>query len=155
MDLVIIDQEREEKKEMYNFIKQQKEDYHITKEDLENIEKKYGILFPEVLKKYYLEHNGDTIKLCTFDIDGYNYEIAKIVQLKYGSATFEHIVDGDREDKIIDENMFPVARNEGGDYYYWNKENENINLYYCDDIEYPIYICKNMEELFEIMQKSC
>lgn len=112
-------------------------------------------MFPEVLKKYYLEHNGDTIKLCTFNIDGYNYEMAKIVQLKYGSATFEHIVDGDREDKIIDENMFPVARNEGGDYYYWNKENENINLYYCDDIEYPIYICKNMEELFEIMQQSC
>lgn len=140
---------------MYGFIKQIKEEYHITEEDLKIVEGKYDIKFPEILRSYYLEHNGDIIKTCYLLVDDYSYGIAKIVQLKNGTTTFEYIVDNDRKDGIIDENMFPIARNEGGDYYYWNKQTQNIYLYYCDDIEDPIYICENINSFFEIMDKSC
>lgn len=140
---------------MYNFIKQIRDDYHIKKEEIETIEKKYKILFPKILKDYYLKYNGDIIKLCIFTVDGYEYSIVKMVQLKYGTATFEHIVDNDREDGIIEENLLPIARNEGGDYYYWDTISENVFLYYCDDIENPIFICENIEELFKILESSC
>lgn len=139
---------------MYNFIKQIKEDCSVTKNDIENIEIKYNIKFPEILKNYYLKHNGDTIKLCSFIVDDYEYEISKIVPLKYGSSNFEHIIDGDREDSIITENMLPIARNRGGDYYYWDVNDEKVYLYYCDDIENPVYICNNIKSLFDIMINS-
>lgn len=139
----------------FNFIKQKKEEYHITEEEIVCIEERYNIKFPQILKSYYILHNGDTVKLCRFTIDDYEYSIAKIVQLKSGTATFEHIVDNDREDGIIGENMMPVARNEGGDYFYWDKVSEKVFLFLCDDIENHIYICDNIEDLFKLMNNSC
>ncbi len=32
---------------------------------------------------------------------------------------------------------------------------KKIYLFYCDDIENPIYICESIEEMFDIMAKSC
>ena len=139
---------------MYVFIRQKRKEYDITEEDLKRIETRFDISFPEKLKSYHLEHNGDLIKICNFMVDGYEYEISEIVQLKYGSCTFEDIVQGDREDKIIPENMLPIANNRGGDYYYWDAISENVFLYYCDDIENPIFICDNIEELFKILENS-
>ena len=139
---------------MYKFIEKRIEEFHVDEKEIQEIENKYHIIFPEILKKFYLEYNGDTIKLCSFVIDGYQYSIAKIVQLKYGTCTFEYIVDNDREDGIMDKNLMPIARNEGGDYYYWDIMSQNVFLYYCDDIENPIYICNNLEELFQILDNS-
>lgn len=51
--------------------------------------------------------------------------------------------------------MVPIAQNRGGDIYYWDISDENIFLYYCDDIENPIYICENVRALFEIMENNC
>lgn len=137
---------------MYNFIKKIRKEYGINNEDIKNIETHFNICFPEILKKYYLEHNGDLIELCKFVIDGYEYEIFEMVQLKYGDCTFEYIVNQDREDKIIPLNMLPIAYNRGGDYYYWDILNENVFLYYCDDIENPIFICDNLLKFFEILE---
>ena len=40
-----------------------------------------------------------------------------------------------REDGIIDEHLYPLARNEGGDYFYWDIRDENVYMIYCDDVE--------------------
>lgn len=103
-----------------------------------------------MLKDFYLKYNGAQIKLCCFKIDEYYYEISELVMLKYGVCCFEKI----RENDIIDNSLFPLANNRGGDYYYWDKETENVYLIYGDDIENPIYICKSIKELFDIMQNS-
>lgn len=90
--------------------------------------------------------------MCVFYIDGFEFEVSEILPLKYGAFTFEDVIANDRGDEIIPANMVPIAQNRGGDIYYWNTSNENIFLYYCDDIENPIYICENVRALFEIME---
>lgn len=139
---------------MYNFIREKRDGYKINENDIRIIEDTYNIKFPSILKKYYIEHNGDLINLCEFNIDNYVYEVFEIVQLKIGECCFEYIVEEDKKEQIISEDMFPIANNQGGDYYYWDKNSENVYLYYGDDIENPIFICNDINEFFNILNNS-
>ena len=111
---------------MYGFVKEKSENTHISSCEVLEIENKYNINFPTMLKEYYLQHNGDKIRLCIFTVDEEEFGVAKIVELKYGNCSFEKIVKNDREDGIIDKHLYPLARNEGGDYFYWDVRDENV-----------------------------
>lgn len=130
-------------------------DHHISNDEILEIEKLYNIQFPAVLREYYLKHNADRIKLCLFIVEGEEFGVAKIVPLKYGSCNFERIIKNDRDDEIIDSHLYPLARNEGGDYYYWDDRNENVYIIHCDDIENPILICDTLKRFFELMENGC
>ena len=77
---------------MYGFVKEKSENTHISSCEVLEIENKYNINFPTMLKEYYLQHNGDKIRLCIFTVDEEEFGVAKIVELKYGNCSFEKIV---------------------------------------------------------------
>ena len=137
---------------MYSFVKAQSENTHILSRDIMEIESKYNIKFPEVLREYYLKHNGDKIRLCIFKVDDEEFGVAEIVELKYGNCSFEKLVENDMEDGFIDEHLYPLACNEGGDYFYWDIRDENVYMLYCDDIENPVWICASVKEFFDLLQ---
>lgn len=139
---------------MYSFIKKMKDDEKITIEDIAEIEKTFSFQMPEILKEYYLANNGASIHRCIFSIDGYEVEVAKLVELKYGYLPLEKIIEMDRKDGFISPNMIPIARNSGGDYYYWDSKSGKVYLFLCDSIENPIWICQNVEEFFSLLQKN-
>lgn len=159
---------------MYRFIKEKRPGFEITPEEIQEIEERYGIQFPDALAKFYLEYNGAYVKLCYFEADEdeddeydddeyeddaeeeddnfeyeyeeYPYEVRSMMPLRYGELTFEHVLANDRD--YMDADMFPIASNQGGDYYYWDRNNEKVYLYY-DDIENPIFICHTIKRFFE------
>ena len=139
---------------MYSFIKKMKDDEKITIEDIAEIEKTFSFQMPEILKEYYLANNGASIHRCIFRVDGYEVEVAKLVELKYGYLPLEKIIEMDRKDGFISPNMIPIARNSGGDYYYWDSKSGKVYLFLCDSIENPIWICQNVEEFFSLLQKN-
>ena len=139
---------------MYSFIKKMKDDEKITIEDIAEIEKTFSFQMPEILKEYYLANNGASIHRCIFSVDGYEVEVAKLVELKYGYLPLEKIIEMDRKDGFISPNMIPIARNTGGDYYYWDSKSGKVYLFLCDSIENPIWICQNVEEFFSLLQKN-
>ena len=139
---------------MYSFIKKMKDDEKITIEDIAEIEKTFSFQMPEILKEYYLANNGASIHRCIFSVDGYEVEVAKLVELKYGYLPLEKIIEMDRKDGFISPNMIPIARNSGGDYYYWDSKSGKVYLFLCDSIENPIWICQNVEEFFSLLQKN-
>ena len=47
---------------MYGFVKEKSENTHISSCEVLEIENKYNINFPTILKEYYLQHNGDKCK---------------------------------------------------------------------------------------------
>ena len=94
---------------MYGFVKEKSENTHISSCEVLEIENKYNINFPTMLKEYYLQHNGDKIRLCIFTVDEEEFGVAKIVELKYGNCSFEKIVKNDREDGIIDKHLYSPA----------------------------------------------
>lgn len=139
---------------MYSCIKTIKDDEKISIDDVLEIEQRFGFKMPEILRDYYLMYNGASIYNCVFSIDGYEVEVAKLVELKYGVLPLEKIIEMDREDGFIPSNMIPVARNSGGDYYYWNDKSGQVYLYLSDCIEDPILICENLEEFFALLEKN-
>lgn len=139
---------------MYGCIKTIKDDEKISIDDVLEIEQRFGFKMPEILRDYYLMYNGASIYNCVFSIDGYEVEVAKLVELKYGVLPLEKIIEMDREDGFIPSNMIPVARNSGGDYYYWNDQSGQVYLYLSDCIEDPILICENLEEFFALLEKN-
>jgi len=139
---------------MYSFIKKMKDDEKITIEDIAEIEKTFSFQMPEILKEYYLANNGASIHRCIFSVDGYEVEVAKLVELKYGYLPLEKIIEMDRKDGFISPNMIPIARNSGGDYYYWDSKSGKVYLFLCDSMENPIWICQNVEEFFSLLQKN-
>ena len=138
---------------MYQFISVHKNNFVVREEDINQVEKHFNIVFPKILRQFYLEHNGDSVELCKFRTDDFEHEIFEILPLKYGDCTVEDVMENDREDEIIPCTMIPIANDRGGDYYYWDLETENVYLYYCDDIENPIYICDSIKSLFDIMNR--
>lgn len=150
----ISDKLKKKEYQMYKFIEKIKTEYLVNETDIKNTEEKWNISFPTLLKEFYLNYNGAELNLCIFVLEGYEHEISEFIPLKYGECNFDDIIKNDREDGIISNNMIPLASNRGGDYYYWNSIDESIVLFYCDDIENPIYICKNIRELFELMENS-
>ena len=48
---------------MYGFVKEKSENTHISSCEVLEIENKYNINFPTMLKEYYLQHNGMVIRL--------------------------------------------------------------------------------------------
>ena len=154
MDQVIIHQKKEENK-VYKFIKECRESYLVNEEHMKILEKCWNIEIPTILRQFYCNYNGAKIKLCKFFVDEFEYEISEILQLKYGECCFEEVIGNDRQNDIIPNNMIPIANDRGGNYYYWDMSSGRIYLFYCDDIDNPIYICSSIEELFEIMNLAC
>ena len=140
---------------MYNFIKKIKDDEKVSIDDILEIENRFGFKMPDILKNYYLTYNGATIYRCVFLVDGYEVEVAKMVELKHSFLPFEKIIEMDRQDGFISSNMIPIARNSGGDYYYWDKQSGKVYLFLSDSIDNPIIICETVEELFALLQKHC
>lgn len=136
---------------MYNFLKsieQTSDDVSIA---IRQLEDKYDVVFPNILKEYYRKYNNCKIKLCRFFIDEYECEVSKILPIKGDGLTFEKIVENDRKDGFIDSNLYPLASNRGGDIYYWNAATENIELIYSDAIETPMKICDSVSEFFHVL----
>jgi hypothetical protein len=140
---------------MYSFIKKTKDDEKVTIDDVLDIESRFGFKMPEILKDFYLMYNGSSIYPCIFSIDGYEVEVAKLVELKYGFLPLEKNIETDRTDGFIPFDMIPVARNSGGDYYYWNNQSGQVYLYLSDSIEDPIWICENAVEFFSLLERNC
>ena len=69
-------------------------------------------------------------------------------------CSFEKIVKNDREDGIIDKHLYPLARNEGGDYFYWDVRDENVYMIYCDDVENPVWVCDSIKAFFDLMENN-
>jgi len=139
---------------MFDFLKNENNGIKPEVQDIKAIEDLYDFKFPQILFDFYLLHNVEDIKLCIFEIDGFEHGVNSMVPLKGGSLTFEAMVSNDRQDGFVDINMLPLAMNGGGDTYYWDRHNENVYLYYDDDIENPIFICENIESFFELLSQS-
>ena len=54
---------------MFSFVKEQSSKVMITESYITEVEKEYGILFPTLLRQYYLDHNGQSIEPIALIID--------------------------------------------------------------------------------------
>lgn len=139
---------------MYSFVKGRDGKHDDSLRKITELEKKYHIKFSEELKDYYYKYDKESINLSIIEIDGYECEIAKIVPIVAEKMDFETIVDNDKADGFVPDNLYPIARDRGGNYYYWNAETENVFLVFVDDIDNPFKVADSIKDFFIRMSKK-
>ncbi len=136
---------------MFDFIKEHPHRKNDIRSDINRIEKKYDIMFPDILRNYYENYDGAKINTVIFDINGYECEVAKMVSLVDESLPFEMIVDNDKEDGFLADTFYPIARDRGGNYYYWDSVTYEVYLVLNDDCDNPFRVAKSVEQFFEVL----
>ncbi len=131
---------------MYKFVMTDEHNRRYdTEKQIEELEKSFDIRFPDELKSFYNSYEGNKIHLCILDIEGYKCEVAEFVPLAGDGLTFEKIANNDRNDGFLSKTLFPIARDRGGNFYYWDSNTEEVFLLLNDDYDYPF----NKEFVFE------
>lgn len=156
---------------MYNFFREDCDKYiPVSEDDINRVEKKLGIVFPDVLRKYYLEHNGKYIHTVdipwadTDDITG----VAEILSLtsddEFNVECIKKKELNEPYDKWVGHlrirtNLIPLAINEGGDIYYWDTNDGKVYISFNADedengMEIPYYVCSSVDEMFRLMNEA-
>lgn len=140
---------------MFKFIESQDLEKNVSNEYIDSIEKELNIKFPNVLREYYLKHNGANLKECSFKIAGIDqFSLDIIIPLKYGTTPLEKEYKWVLENEYIANENIPLAVDMDGDNYYWNSKNGKVYYISVENVENPILVCNSVEEFFEILNKS-
>lgn len=137
---------------MFEFVINKVTSHEESRDIIERIESKYNIVFPEILKEYYIRHDGEMIEYCNLGTEDDPEIVSGIVALCDNS--FEMVKDNCIEDGFIPDSFYPVAETQGGDYYFWDSVSNGIYFVYGDDIDNPRKISNSPEEFFERLSKS-
>jgi cell wall assembly regulator SMI1 len=107
----------------------------LTAADIEDVERSYGIDFPEDLRSHYLATNGGHPVNNAFPKNGEYYSIEDFLAIKYGdSATsFERtyetlILDNDR----YPNNVIPFAHDASGDYFLYRLDDRKGEIWFFE-----------------------
>ena len=138
---------------MFKFIESENDKANVTDEYVDSIERSLDIKFPDILRKYYLNHNGAQIKECTFELYDTEFSVHSICDLNYGTMPVEKILEYNSKNEDIPNECYPIAEDDIN-YYYWNTKDGKV-YYYMEDEEEPILISDSIEEFFEILNSCC
>lgn len=139
---------------MYKFINGVESNHEDSLQMITKLEEKYSITFPAVLKEYYQKFDAEKIKLVSFKVDGFECEVAKIVPIIAETMNFEQITDDDKADGFIPVTCYPLARDRGGNYFYWDSTTGKVLLIFDDDFENPFEICESVDKFFDILENT-
>ena len=119
---------------------------------INDLEKKYHFVFPESLRKFYFENDCSALRPFSFIIDNYECGFAKMIPLISDGLSFEKIVDDDRTEGFIPSSYYPIARDRGGNLYYWDATTEKVYYVLNDDIEDPFLVFQDLDDFLNCIQ---
>lgn len=145
---------------MFKFIESTQLEKNVTNEYINEIEKKYNIKFPNILREYYLNYNCAKEKECTFKIEGIDSEgsefiLDTIIPLKYGTICLEKEYEWVLKDEDTPNEFIPLAYDMDSDRYYWNSKTGKVYYISHENVENPILLCNSVDEFFDILNRSC
>ncbi|MDE6595277.1 MAG: SMI1/KNR4 family protein [Oscillospiraceae bacterium] len=159
-----------------NYSKDDGEYVPVTNEDIDRIEKKFGIKFPDILREYYLKYNAKWIHSVEIHAPGGDeaeiHEILPIINTpinRWGiknEFSVECIKDNEMNEPNeygwplrIRNNFVPLALDGCGDTYYWDSNDGKVYISFCanedeNGLEIPYYVCSSVEEMFKLMDEA-
>lgn len=136
---------------MNRIIRDSSKEYLITENNIREVEERFEIRFPEVLRQFYLEHSGAKIKYCKLNVNDEVLYVEGLYYIKDPILELEQVIQWDRDDGCIPENMVILAYDEGRERYYWDSNDESVYFFDSADLDNPIFICKTIREFFDLL----
>jgi hypothetical protein len=109
----------------------------VSEADLNDVENRIGRKLPDELRRLYLTTNGGRPQhRCFYDEKGGEHALHEFLVMKYprsaNTVLFEDTFCRLRDKGLLPPNSFPIAVNEGGDYYLLNGETGAVSFYAMD-----------------------
>lgn len=139
---------------MFSFSVYSGKNANVTAEYIAELEKDLGIQFPEILKEYYMNNNADDTLECPFSANGFDFCVASIIPLNYGTMPLEKIMAYNFDSEEIPKTFIPLAEDIDSEIYYWDAADGQVYYLSVGNVEYPIPVCGSVEEFFDILN-SC
>ena len=137
---------------MYSFIKKPvNKDAEISAK-ISEIEEKYSVTIPDVLKDLYFQIDDGYIRPCYFHVDGDLFGVQALVPILGEKMNFERLVDSNLEDGYYPDNYYPVAYDAGGAIYFW--EDGTGKVYFSSDPEYIYLISDSIEGFLDMLDDA-
>lgn len=141
---------------MYPFVLSKNTDYSISENDILAVEERYGIVFPQSLKDFYIQINCAEISLCGYVKGSEIFEVDAIYPIKYKHPKYmpllETLLEQDRRDGYIPCGMIPFAADQSEGRYYCNRL-EQVFLISSYDVDNPVLICNNFSEFINGLKR--
>ncbi|MFC5473580.1 SMI1/KNR4 family protein [Paraherbaspirillum soli] len=128
----------------------------INNDELNEIEARLGILFPEDLRQHFLHFNGGRPVPNLFPKDDEYFPVHEFLPIKHGMRgtlfedTYSDLVQGN---DLFPKNLIPIASDSGGDYFCYNLESGNAGAicfyqsdYYDDPSRAVVYLAASLEK---------
>lgn len=140
---------------VFNFIACDVDKNNVTRDYIEELERKLNIQFPDVLVDYYMHHNKAAMKEFSFWIHHLEFSVEFIIPLLYGNVCVEKILSFNQGNVYIPDTYIPLAEDIDGEDFYWDSLNGKVYYLSMGNVENPIPICDSVEQFFEILNTSC
>lgn len=133
----------------------------ISIADISDIEKRFGITFPESVRNHYLAFNGGRPVKNLFLKDGEYFQIQEFLPIKHGNK--DCLFEDTYQDLVADtpefpDHLMPIAVDPGGDYYCVSMRPQDFGSIYCHMHDYwddpsraIVFMAASIEEFIDGM----
>lgn len=139
---------------MYEFVATSSEVIPVLASDIECIERTYGIEFPEVLRNYYLLHNGRAILRCEVETEGQVLTPWIMIPLKYGEPDFEEVMQAHIQVFSTEAKKYPFVMDTLGRLICWDGIDGSVSVL-SEDSHHFTPVCQSIQEFFLLMGAYC
>ena len=97
---------------MFRFLEDEIDNREQSSERITYLEKKYDIVFPDILRQLYARTDSNSMKMCELEVDGVSYVAANLVTLVDGDIDFEYAADDSRDEPMcnfVPSDWYPLA----------------------------------------------
>lgn len=139
---------------MFDFICEEMGKEPVTEAELRTVENALHISFTPILREFYTKYNRVTLKENSFHVDGDEFRVDYIIPVVYGKSCLEKVM-GYRWRKFLPQSFVPLAKDEDGEFYFWDIGKGGVFYVAMGNIEHPVPVCGSVEAFFELLNKSC
>lgn len=136
---------------MFKFIKKEDASCKIDASYIHEAEKNINAVFPKILAKYYLEHNGAEINEISFIKNGIGFVVIELYTIKYGNQPIEEMVAINSTDEGFPAGFIPLGLDEDYDEYCWDKNTGKVYYFCRENDKNPFLIADSVDEFFELL----
>lgn len=127
----------------------------IEEEYLDELQEKYGFVFPEILRDYYMKYNESVLRKCKMKINDKVIDIDYFLHIKYGRRSLEHYIRT-MDPEYVPCRYVPFARNRESISFYWGATDGAVytDVFSEGLLDSPCKVCGSVKEFFRLLEDS-
>ncbi|MGB4091478.1 MAG: SMI1/KNR4 family protein [Ruminococcus flavefaciens] len=142
---------------MFRFLEDEIDNREQSSERITYLEKKYDIVFPDILRQLYARTDSNSMKMCEIEVDGVTYVAANLVTLIDGDIDFEYAADDSRDEPMcnfVPSDWYPLAYDNSGNYFYWSSNTHQVYFLDTENVDKQVLMSDSIEAFFELLNNS-